>query len=182
MVQRRRRSKKWISWLIILVLLVAAVIVAYQVWDNYFNDKKEPETTEVDKKEEEKQNENKVEPENTTPEPEEKKENIQYEGEDPNVGASLTGAITYAAVSGTNILIRVNIDQYLSSGSCELRLVKEGDVNAYSDTANIISSATTATCEGFNVPLSSVSSGNYNIYINLTSGDKTGVINGEVNV
>lgn len=182
MVQRRRRSKKWISWLIILILLIAAVFVVYQVWDNYFNDKKEPETTEIDKKEETKQEENKVEPENITPEPEEKKENTQYEGENPNTSASLSGAITYAAASGNDLFIRLNIDQYLSGGNCSLRLVLEDDVVVYSETVNIVSSASTATCEGFNIPLSKIGSGNYKIYVNLESNGKTGTINGEVSI
>ena len=183
---RRRRSKKWISWLIILVLLIAAIIVAYQVWDNYFNDKKESETSKETDKEETKKEEPKNEPEENHGvdggEQTKKEETVQYEGENPNTNSELTGAITYAAVSGNNVLIRINIDQYLSSGSCEIRLVKEGDLNVYSDVANIVNSASTSTCEGFNIPLSKVGSGNYVIYVNLKSGDKSGTINGEVNI
>ena len=45
MVKRRKRSKKWISWLIILVLLIGAGVVCYMVWNSYFRDKTEPETS-----------------------------------------------------------------------------------------------------------------------------------------
>ena len=42
---RRRRSKKWISWLLILILAIAAAVMIYLVWDNYFRDKKDEENT-----------------------------------------------------------------------------------------------------------------------------------------
>lgn len=181
MAKRRRRSKKWISWLLGLILLIAAGVVIYLVWDSYFNEEKviKREGTEVVEAErvEKEQEEEQKEVKNT----EEKKEVILYEGGDPNEAEELSGVVTYAGVSGDNLMIRVNIDQYLSEGSCNLILTKDG-VATYGDAAAIVSSAATATCEGFNVPVSGIGSGNYEIVIKLNSGGKVGTINGEVNI
>lgn len=181
MTQKRRRSKRWLYWLLMLILLIAAGVVIYLIYDNYFNDNKKDEnrSMEVVTVEEIVEQETKEEAEDS--EPEEQKA-VQYDGEDPNTGESLTGVITYAAVSGSELYVRLNIDQYLSGGSCEIRLVREDDINVYSETVNIVSSASTATCEGFNIPLSKIGSGNYKIYVNLESGDKSGTVNGEVNI
>lgn len=182
MAQKRRKnkkSKKLLSIVLFLVLFVAAGIVAYLVWDGYFKEeKKEDESSEVEEVEEA------VEGEEggkgaAGEEVIEKEPIVQYEGDNPNEAEELTGVVTYAAVNGDNLMIRVNIDQYLDSGNCELSLIQGGV--KYSNTANI-SSVTTATCEGFNVPVSELGSGNYQIIIKLSSDGKTGTIKGEVNI
>ena len=104
----------------------------------------------------------------------------QNEGSDPNASPSLTGSLTSANKSGDNLVIRVNIDQYLSSGTCSLNLENNGTLIEKS--ANILPTASTSSCEGFDVPLSELSSGTWNIIINLASGEKTGEIKGEVNL
>lgn len=181
MARRRKRSKKWISWLIILILVIAAGVVVYLVWDNYFNDDKgrsEEQQTEIVDKNADNESEQKE-----TEQVEVKKEEVvQYEGENPNTAAELTGVVTYAGLVGDKLTIRVNINQYLSGGSCALRLVFEDDVNVYSETVNIVNSASTSTCEGFDVPRTGLAGGKYSIIINLDSDGKTGVINGEVNL
>ena len=180
MARRRKRRKSWISWLFIVFLLVAACVVVYLVWDNYFNDNKEQEQTETEVIDvNNKPIENKPE-EIKEPEINEKEEIIQYDGDNPNKAELLSGVVTYAGVSGDKLIIRVNINQFLSQGSCDLRLIFENDVNVYSAKSNITDSASTSTCEGFDVPITGFKKGNYNIYINLTSGEKTGTINGAV--
>lgn len=180
MTQRRKRSKKWVSWLIIAVLLVGAGVVCYLVYDNYFREKKdEPASLEEkpQKREEEQPGEN--EPEEKKEEIVEKEKVVQYDGEDPNVSGGITGVITYAGVSGDNLLIRINIDQYLSGGTCSLGLRKDGGT-VYAAEAGVIDSASTSTCEGFNVPVAGLGSGRYNIIIYINSGGKSGEISGEV--
>ena len=186
MVKRRRRSKKWISWLIFLVLIVAAGAVCYFVWDNYFREKEETveqgdatAQEEVGEKVEErveKQNDN-IDSDAVV----EEKKVVQYDGEDPNEQNELTGAITYAGVSGNVLMVRVNIDQYLVEGSCVLNLTS-GGANVYSETVAIVGGPSTATCEGFDVPASVVGSGKFGVEVRLSSGDKTGVISGEVSL
>lgn len=177
-MSRRRRKKSWISWVIILVLLIGAGVVCYLVWENYFKDKpREEEKIEV------------IEGGNVVVKPDnegsdegtevKKEEVVKYEGENPNNREELTGVVTYAGVSGENLMIRVNIDQYLNSGECMLLLAVAGNTT-YSNVAPIVSSASTATCEGFNVPVSLLESGQYSITIEVESGGKKGVISGEV--
>ena len=180
MAQKRKRNKKWIYWLIILVLLVAADVVVYLVWDNYFNDKaddggQEEETEQVeDVSVQEKENE---EGDSES----EKPKVIQYDGEDPNTKEELSGAITYASVSGNKLMIRVNIDQYLENGECALSLIRGGGV-IYNNSARIVANASTATCEGFDVLVDEIGKGAVDVMINLSAGGKNGTIRGEADV
>ncbi len=179
MSKRRKRNRKWISWLIILILLIGAGTVCYLVWDSYF--RKEDNTVQNESiKEEEKKESSEAEAELKSETPEKKKVE-QYDGEDPNQANELTGVVTYAGVSGSNLIIRVNIDQYLESGQCELTL-KRGGANIYSSIASIIGNASTATCEGFDVPISKLGGGNIEININLKANNKAGLIRGEANI
>ncbi|MBR3329546.1 hypothetical protein IKG29_03445 [Candidatus Saccharibacteria bacterium] len=181
MARRRKRSRKIVSWLIILILLVIAGVVVKLVWDNYFGDNKGQDGDEeiVAVEEEDKEPEKTEDEEKKTTE--EKEETIQYDGEDPNEGGELTGVVTYAGVVESNLMIRINIDQFLSDGTCKLKLINDG-VTKYRDTASIAESATTSTCEGFNVPLSEITDGNYEIVVEVSADGKTGVIRGEVEI
>lgn len=187
MVARRKRSRKWIYWVVVILLVATAVMVGYKVWEVYFKDagmQVETETVvEVAQKVEEKEPE-KVEDEL---EAEVKTEEApvtrpQYEGVDPNTSEEITGVMTYAGVNGEVLMIRVNIDQYLTGGSCVLMVAQDG-AELYSEKVRVADSAATATCEGFNVPMTQIAaSGEVGIRIMVTSGDKTGIIEGEVNL
>ena len=189
MTKRRRRSKKWVYWFLVLILIITAGVVGYFVWDGYFREKEKPvseNSSSISQKEEVKptEPENKEEPEKEkTEEPvEEAPEKIeQYDGGNPNLNSGITGVITYAGVAGENLIIRLNIDQYLASGKCELSLMRDGAM-IYSDSAGIIDSAATSTCEGFNVPVAKLGTGKLGIRILVTSGEKTGIIEGEVDL
>jgi len=174
--RRRRKNRRWLGKILFLMLVAAAIIVCYFVWDSYFKNKetevpaKEP--SEVVQVVEEKEPEKKAE---TI----EKEKVEQYDGEDPNTASSLTGAVTYAGVIGGELVIRVNIDQYLAGGECTLSLLQDGAV-VYTDTVEIIDSASTATCAGFNVLKDRLGSGDTGIRIELNADGKNGVIAGEV--
>ena len=138
--QKRRRSKKWLYWLLMVLLFVGAVVICYFVWDVYFrvkddvvknsDDSGKNELVTEEKKEEDEKTKEEADKndEQVIPEVVEKEKTIQYEGGDPNTSESLTGAITYAGVSGSEIMIRTNIDQYLTTGKCELVLERGGAV------------------------------------------------------
>lgn len=181
MARRRRRSKKWVFWLFFLILLVVAGVVCYLVWDNYFKTDEPKEESGTSSVVEEKTEQKQEEKNEDSGEEIKKEEVVQYDGESPNSGEGITGAVTYAAVSGANLMIRLNIDQYLTSGSCNLVLYKDG-ASVYGDTANLVGSASTATCEGFNVPVSEIGSGNFQIEVRITSGEKNGIIKGEASI
>lgn len=111
---------------------------------------------------------------------EKKPEIIQNDGEDPNKSEELTGTLTTANISRDKLVIRVNIDQFLTSGKCILNL--KSTTSTIREEANIITSASTSTCEGFDIPTSELSSGKWNIEILLNSNNKTGKITGEIDV
>ena len=174
----QKQKRKWIIGVVVVIFVVAAV-TAFLIWNNNFREKKDDriyiDSLQEDRK---KESDNKKEDED---EPEDEKKVKQYEGEDPNKGESLTGAVTYAGVEGDNLVIRVNIDQYLYDGKCLLGLFK-GDEKIYSAEAGITTAATTATCEGFNVPVSELGNGGFETVIDLNSGEKAGIINGKVEI
>ena len=103
----------------------------------------------------------------------------QYDGADPNQNSAITGSLTTVRFNGDQLTIRVNIDQYLSSGTCSL-LISDGAGKQIETSAPIIPSASTSTCEGFDLSAAALSglSRPFNLTINLTSGDKTGTITG----
>ena len=174
-------------WLAVLVLFVVAGVVAFLVWNNYFRDegenRQENESAEVvdnnDSTGVKKDVEDKDGANDEVKKAEEGKKIVPYEGNDPNEREELTGVVTYAGMNDGMLMIRVNIDQYVNDGICELNL--QGNT-MYSDTANIAGGASTATCEGFNVPVNMLASGTYQIIIKINSGGRTGTIKGEVNI
>lgn len=185
MVTQRKNYNKWWYWAVGLVVIVLLVVGGVAIWKN---NSREPEKGEVEtSKAAEKENAKVEKTEETKPEESvadkvvEEKKVPQYEGNDPNTAEELTGVITYAGVVGDKLMIRVNIDQFLDTGTCELGLRQQG-MNIYNTSARIISNVSTATCEGFDVPLSSVGSGSAHIIVTVQSGGKTGTIEGEATI
>ena len=179
--KRTRKSRKWISRLFFLLIIVAACVLCYFVWDAYFRDKSpkgddpKQQDSSVETKTDNKKEEDKTE------QKDEKEKVPQYDGDDPNTAPGLTGAITYTGVSNGYLRIRVNIDQYLASGSCNVILTR-GGTQIFSDYANIVSSASTATCEGFDIPVASLGSGSTQIKVTFSSGDRSGAVTGETSI
>ena len=103
---------------------------------------------------------------------------IQNEGTDPNTLENITGAITTSRVSGEKFILRLSIDQFLTTGTCSLKMTS-GDL-VYSTSAPIIADASTSTCEGFDIPISALSSGRWVYVVDFTSETKTGSITGEI--
>lgn len=181
MAQKRKKQKKWISWLVLTVLFLVASVVVYFVWDGYFrykNDEDGKIRTEQIEKVNEGEDGNVQE---GIIEIIEKPKVEQYEGDDPNGAEVLSGAVTYARVNGDRLIIRINIDQYLDGGRCDLSVRKDGVV-LYSEVANVVGGVSTATCEGFDVPVGSLENGTVSIVVDVQSGDRVGTINGEANL
>lgn len=106
----------------------------------------------------------------------------QYDGDDPNKLDEITGYISYSAVNYDNYNIRLTINQYLTSGSCELALTS-ADGQVITKTAPVVASASTSTCQGFDIPLSELSSSNsWQISINISAEYKKGTITGDISL
>lgn len=180
MVKRRRRNKKWLKVILFLILIIIVGVVCFLVWDSYFKDDNSEVESEVIEQPIVEQGNTEAESEvEESVEVVEKEEVLQYDGADPNESVDLTGVITYTNVANGVLTIRVNIDQYISSGSCELILVR-GGAEIYSETVQMIDSASTSTCKGFDVSTDGLGSGSTSVIINLSGDNKNGVISGEV--
>lgn len=103
-----------------------------------------------------------------------------YEGESPDLSENLTGSINYTGVSGDKLIVRTTINQSLSSGLCEISLVNGSAT--ITRTSNIIPNPSSSSCEGFDIPTSELGSGNWEIMIKITSGDKSGVLKGTAKI
>ncbi len=103
-----------------------------------------------------------------------------YEGESPDLSESLTGSINYTGVSGDKLIVRTTINQSLSSGLCEISLVNGSAT--ITKTSSIIPNPSSSSCEGFDIPTSELGSGNWEITIKITSGDKSGVLKGAAKI
>lgn len=179
----RRNNWKWLWWgtgiLIVALVTVSVVLVVKNNTDSSRPDNEEQNNSKEEEIPEKKEEQEKTE-EQSTEEPEEEKVK-QYDGENPNKSENLTGVISYAGVSGGNLMIRVNIDQYLAGGNCKLNLIKN-NATIYNSTVEIESSVSTSTCKGFNIPTAGLPSGTVTIEIALESDGKYGKIVGEATI
>lgn len=112
-------------------------------------------------------------PENPTKTP------SQFDGTDPNTNSNLTVLINYLGVTNSNLTVRTTIDQYISSGSCTLTLSRAGAASITRQ-ADIVANPSSATCKGFDIPTTELSSGNWTVTITVTGGDKSGSVSDEV--
>ena len=144
MTQRRTRNRKWLWISLGVILVVTAVIIGVVIWQNNHSESKNDGVKEQEtEKQETTEAEATVDIEAVNAQGEKQKV-VQYEGEDPNELEELTGVVTYAGVSGENLMVRVSIDQYLTSGSCELTLTR-GGATIYNSIADIVGDVATAT-------------------------------------
>ena len=162
-----------------IILAVAVILIASFGAGAYYllsRDVDTPESaTEKNNKNSDKENSNQSETspgdidantqDGTSSVPEEEKDTpLRYEGDNPSSSDSLSGAITYSAVSGDVLIIRTTIDQ-LASGSCTATLANGGKV--VTRTSTLAQNPSSSTCEGFDIPVSELGSGNWNIEITV---------------
>lgn len=185
--KKKNQKKKWAIVLVGIVLLIGVGTGTYFVLKN-LNGKKNDNTEIIDdnqKKDEiVKVDSSKDDGGNGSGNGDEnsgKPKVIQYDGDNPNEAETLSGAITFAGVTENILMIRVNIDQYLESGECELTL-RKGNDTIYNSIASIIGGPSTATCEGFDVSTAGLGGGKIQIDINLNANGRSGVIRGEANI
>ena len=179
---RRKRKLSWVWGLVLLGLIIVAIVVVVLVKNYVFGNEVKNDVVEqnaidiIQKPEGEKKNEDNVKEDVA------KKEEIpQYDGEDPNTSEKLSGVVSYASVNNGNLVIRVNIDQYLTSGKCNLSLIKDG-ISIYDMESGVETSVATATCSGFDIPVAGLGSGRVEIKIALESDGKSGIIIGEAEI
>ena len=191
--QKKSHKNKIIVWsLFFLVLIILASVIIYQISKDNDQRLKDSVLSEKTEKIESKientgvTNPETIKTEDGTPEDaaagRTPKTPEKYEGQDVNKLEKLTGTITYSAKTTDKYRIRVNIDQFLKlPGTCMLSVISAGKV-VYTDYVNIISNPSSGSCEGFDIPLTKLSPGEYNIKIEVNANQKTGIIEGKVTI
>ena len=191
--QKKSRKNKIIVWsLFFLVLIILAGVIVYQILKDNNKSSKVPILPDKTEKIESKientgvTNSETIKTEDGTPEDaaagRTPKTPEKYEGQDVNQLEKLTGTITYSAKTTDKYRILVNIDQFLKlPGTCMLSVISAGEV-VYNDYVNIISNPSSGSCEGFDIPLTKLSPGEYNIKIEVNANQKTGIIEGKVTI
>lgn len=191
--QKKSHKNKIIVWsLFFLVLIILASVIIYQISKDNDQRLKDSVLSEKTEKIESKientgvTNSETIKTEDGTPEDaaagRTPKTPEKYEGQDVNKLEKLTGAITYSAKTTDKYRIRVNIDQFLKlPGTCMLSVISAGKV-MYTDYVNIVSNPSSGSCEGFDIPLTKLSPGEYDIKIEVNANQKTGIIEGEVTI
>lgn len=84
--------------------------------------------------------------------------------------------ITGVNKDATTLYVRAVIQTLSSDGTCTLTMTGPGK---YSATAGVQAMASSSTCKGFNVPLSSLPSGTWKVTITFTDGSQTGTASRE---
>lgn len=92
--------------------------------------------------------------------------------------ATLGVTITAANQNGSTVNIRSLVETVTSDGTCTLTLTKDG--TTVTRTAGIQPLANASTCKGFDIPVSSLGKGAWNIQLSVTSGSKTGAASSSV--
>ena len=106
----------------------------------------------------------------------------QYEETDNKPTADLTGFITYSGKNDNNLTIRVTINQLLKEvGTCTLSLTSASG-QRINRTANTIDNPSSATCQGFDIPLSEIQAGEYQINIEIKTSHQSGNIKGSITI
>lgn len=98
-----------------------------------------------------------------------------------NNSNQLSGVVNFKQVSQGVLNIRVTIDQHISSGSCTLSLTNSSG-KTVTRTADVVTNPSSATCKGFTVPVSELSSGKWNITVSITNGNQNGQIKDSVSI
>ena len=184
MIERRKRDRKWL-WVIIVLMVVIVIIIGIVIGisnanNSSYDSNKNDNSEKIEQKDESKENE-KTDSERRDEETANQQKPVQYEGDDPNELNELTGVITYAGVSGDVLMVRMNIDQYITDGVCDLTLERSGDI-IYNSIVSLVGDVSASTCEGFDIPIGGLGGGKTNITIKLNANGRTGTIRGEADI
>jgi len=86
---------------------------------------------------------------------------------------NLTVTITAANQNSNTLQVRALITPLIASGTCTITMTKS-DQPSLSRTANIQPTSSSSTCEGFDIDISSLEKGTWNISIQVQSNNQSG--------
>lgn len=90
----------------------------------------------------------------------------------PNLSGALTVGFSAVNQNDSKLQVRVMIEEVLSSGQCNLTLTDSS--KTVTKSAAVYPTASISTCQGFDIPVSELSNGTWNITVNVISGGRNG--------
>ena len=105
----------------------------------------------------------------------------QKQNDSNSTSSTVPLVITSANQSSGTVYIRTMIQQVTSAGTCTLSM-SNGSGDTYTATSSVQSMASSSTCEGFNVPTSKLTIGDWSIKITYTNDTSSGSATGSVTV
>ena len=187
---KRRYSKRTpVIWFLVILVLALVAIIVYLLLLQPRDVKQSKQNTEVQS--EQIQPEKNSNPNDPKPKTEEKEDleagkthqtPKQYEGDNVTHTSTLTGFITFLGKSGNNLTVRITINQLLKeSGTCTITLT-QANGQKIERTVATIDNPSSATCQGFDIPLSEIPTGDYQINIDIKTAHQNGNIKGSVTI
>lgn len=180
--QKKSKSKKiFLTLLIVIAVLCAGVAATYYATGSLFGwtpSKKSSDTNTVSKDstvDDEKRAGDMIKSESIAKE-EASVEPAASNGAQSNVDLTITAANQ----NGSLLQIRTLIDSVTASGTCTLKITKGSAV--VTKTAAVQALASGSTCMGFDVPLSELSAGSWNINVLFDSTNAKGSATQSVNI
>ena len=184
-IQKKKQSKKRI--IIISIAILALVGIATGIYLFFIKDNDTQQETAKTENDNQKNKERSASDSGTAEQSEidsseeapvireeEKEIAPPYEGDNPNSSSSLSGAITYSATSGDMLILRTTINQVVVSGNCTATLTNGS--KTVTKSSSIAQNPSSSTCEGFDIPLAELGSGNWNISIEARDNNNRSTI------
>src|SRR5574344_1225038 len=103
----------------------------------------------------------------------------QYDG---NASSRMSIVITKNEVVNGKYYLRVLINEVLEdSAKCKLEMSGPNG-SSLSRSASVANNPGSSSCEGFDIPTSGITAGNWTFTVNVTSGEKTGSVSGKITI
>lgn len=187
---KRRYSKRTTAiWFLVILVLALIAVIVYLLLLQPRDVKQSKQNTEVQS--EQIQPEKNSDPNEPKPKTEEKEDleagkthqtPKQYEGTDTAPASTLTGFITFLGKNGSNLTVRITINQLLKeTGTCTLQFVSTSGQKV-ERTVPTVDNPSSATCQGFDIPLSEIPAGDYQINIDIKTAHQNGNIKGSITI
>lgn len=80
------------------------------------------------------------------------------------------------------LYVRTTISELLGEGDCKLTLVNKSVSKPITLTSKIINSASSSSCDGWDIKLNTLSSGSWQIRVDITSGSRSGTSLRDINI
>lgn len=107
----------------------------------------------------------------------------QYEeGDDETDKTKINASITTNEINNGKYVLRVTMYELVNDGTCKLHMeTSNGDTVDRSAKIEVIG-PDSSSCDGFDIPTSGISPGNYNFTVTMTSDSKTGSVKGTIKI